>query len=191
MRRRPNTDPPLLGNADGKLVRKAFSPSTVRSIQTDDLATIGNSCSAIGAALKAYGDLIDRADAKPGGGRAMLTRTEDEIALGMAAANICAQRSFRAAEAFVSTLPQDRRTNARNGLKMMRQGAALTITGALIIFHPSHQSRPPSRRSFRHWTKIRRQSRRASRKANGNRYGRKFLDIRKSFLRSRGNRLPP
>lgn len=125
-------NPPLLTNAGAPLIRKAFDRDAVRAMPLD-LQTLGQTCGAIGEALIGYMQFAGRAtggkDREAANRRAL--EMQDEVSLGLAAGNICVQRSFRAAEALVSSSAAVDPDRAREGLRQMRQGAAQAITGSI------------------------------------------------------------
>jgi hypothetical protein len=125
---------PMLTNAGAPLVRKAFDRDALRAMPLD-LRALGGTCSAIGKTLIAYMQFAQRTtggkDANPAAANRQALRMQDEVSLGLAAGNICVQRSFRAAEALINSSEPTRPDAAKEGLKQMRQGAAMAIRGSL------------------------------------------------------------
>ncbi len=109
-------NPPLLTNGDAPVVRKAFDRDALRAMPLD-LRQLGGTCGAIGRTLIAYMQFAARVTG--GKDRAAVDReamkTQDEVALGLAAGNICVQRSFRAAEVLMQGSVPDRPDQAREG----------------------------------------------------------------------------
>lgn len=120
-----------LPESDGPLVRKAFDPVTVRSLPTTDLKLISQSCEAIGQAMIDYGGYMGRMGEKTT--EAEATRAYDDVVLGTAAANFCAERAFSAVERAISKMPAENRGKAADALQIMRAGAKMTLEGMLEL----------------------------------------------------------
>ena len=123
---------PLLTNAGAAMVRNAFDREALRAMPLD-LRMISGTCGAIGKTLVAYMEFANRITNKDReAANRVALKMQAEISLGLAAGNVCVQRSFRAAEALMHSMPPPNRPEqAREGLKQMRHGAAQAIQGSL------------------------------------------------------------
>ena len=125
------SDAPTLTSADGALVRRAFDRDALRAMPLD-LRVLAPTCGAIGRTLIAYMQFANRVtgnDREAANRQAL--KLQDEVSLGLAAGNVCVQRSFRAADALARSSDAARPEQARQGLKDMRHGAAQAIRGSL------------------------------------------------------------
>ena len=125
------SEAPTLASADSALVRRAFDRGAVRAMPLD-LRVLAPTCGAIGRTLIAYMQFASRVSGndREAANRQAL-KLQDEVSLGLAAGNVCVQRSFRAADALARSSDAARPEQARQGLKDMRHGAAQAIRGSL------------------------------------------------------------
>lgn len=126
--------PPMLSNADGELIRTAFSVDGARNFPLDPVK-VGPACIAIGGAMVAFANYADRVSAAApdprAAGDALFGRLQSEVAMGLSSGLLCAKRGFRAIHAMAGTLAPERRVATAQGVDMMRGGYSQAVTGAL------------------------------------------------------------